>query len=126
MGSVLVVDDDAALRTTLAELLGYEGYDVAQAVDGRTALQWILCNSSSRQPCTVLLDLMMPGMSGEALLEVLREFDVLRDLDVILISAKSLAKVPAGAVAMLSKPFALDDLLDAVAASQTGAPTRPG
>jgi CheY-like chemotaxis protein len=58
---VLIVDDDAAIRETLARLAEDAGYDVLTAQDGITALKVL---QTSARPLVVLLDVMMPGMSG--------------------------------------------------------------
>lgn len=63
--SILVVDDDAAIREIIAETLGDEGYTVLQASDGAQALDIL---RRSAEPLVVLLDLMMPGMSGKDVL----------------------------------------------------------
>jgi len=60
-GSVLIVEDDEAIRETLADILQYEGYVVSTACDGRDAL---LRLHSGATPGLILLDLMMPRMNG--------------------------------------------------------------
>ena len=63
--SVLLVDDDVAIREALAEVLVDEGFAVHQAVNGREALDWLHHDGSNgSRPCVVLLDLMMPVMDG--------------------------------------------------------------
>jgi CheY-like chemotaxis protein len=59
--NVLVVDDDPDLRTTMQLSLEYYGYGVVTARDGREALAKLRDGAS---PCVILLDMMMPGMSG--------------------------------------------------------------
>jgi CheY-like chemotaxis protein len=58
---ILVVDDDSAIRETMAEILEAEGYKVACATNGAEALAYL---QREALPCLVLLDLMMPVMSG--------------------------------------------------------------
>src|SRR5512142_790012 len=67
---VLVVDDDAAMRSLLGTLLGSHGMSVDFAPDGDTALALIARHTYS----VVLLDLLMPGTDGFAVLEKLNEF----------------------------------------------------
>ena len=64
--TVLVVDDDAAIRELIVETLGDEGYTVLQAPDGARALDIL---RRSAEPLVVLLDLMMPRMSGKDVLQ---------------------------------------------------------
>ena len=106
---VLVVDDDAPLTELLRHALRLEGYDVEIALDGETALA--LC--AKLPPDLVILDLMMPGMDGFAVLEQLRQTST---VPVIVLSAKRTAAVKTralneGADDYLAKPFDLEELL---------------
>jgi DNA-binding response OmpR family regulator len=65
MATILIVDDDAALRQAIATALDDLGHQAHQAADGEAALAWL----SHNQVDAVLLDLRMPGMDG---MEVLR------------------------------------------------------
>lgn len=58
---VLVVEDDREQRETLCAMLDFEGFDHAEAANGREALDYL---ENSRAPCVVLLDLDMPVMNG--------------------------------------------------------------
>ena len=58
----LVVDDDPDIREALAGILADEGYQVTACADGAQALAHL--GAGSDPPCLILLDLMMPGMSG--------------------------------------------------------------
>jgi len=64
--TILIVDDDAAIRELIAETLNDEGYSVMQAPDGARALDIL---RRSAEPLVVLLDLMMPRMSGKDVLQ---------------------------------------------------------
>ena len=107
---VLVVDDDASIRESLADLLGDEGYRVATAANGAEALS-LLRPPARLRPCVILLDLMMPVMNGQ-------EFyaEQQRDPALAVISAdKNLAsKVPGLNGQFLAKPVGLDAVLDAL------------
>jgi CheY-like chemotaxis protein len=109
---VLVVEDDADLRAAVAEILEGEGFEVHVAENGRDALDEL--GHMGRQPCLVLLDLMMPVMDGFAFMERFRADPALRQVPVVVFSA-SLKDPPEGATAMLRKPFEIPALLDAVA-----------
>lgn len=108
---VLVVEDDPDIREVLEEMLDAGGHRVLTASNGREALA-VLDQVAS--PCLVLLDLMMPVMSGFAFLE---ELDRRPDRDrvhVLLISANAqVAQVAKGngVVGFVKKPFDLDDVL---------------
>jgi CheY-like chemotaxis protein len=106
--TVLVVDDDDAIREIMAEILRDEGYDVVCAGNGAQAL-----NELRKEPehtDLMLLDLMMPVMSGWELLEELQASSPLSRIPVIVVSAMTAP----GAWAHLSKPIDLDRLLAAV------------
>ncbi len=64
--TILIVDDDAAIRELIAETLSDEGYNIVQAPDGARALDIL---RASAEPLVVLLDLMVPGMSGKDVLQ---------------------------------------------------------
>jgi CheY-like chemotaxis protein len=111
---VLVVDDDALIRDTIATALSDEGYAVRVAADGRAALdtldEWL--------PDLIVLDLMMPVMDGQAFRAAQRTSNTAADIPVIVLSAAHNVQARAasiGAVAVFPKPFDLGTLLDAVA-----------
>ena len=68
MTTILIVDDDRALRRALATALGDLGHEAAEAADGEAALAWL----SRHQADAVLLDLRMPGMDGMDVLRRIR------------------------------------------------------
>ena len=82
--SVLIVDDDSAVRTALKELFETEGYTVVLAANGRAALNRLM---EGFRPNVVLLDLMMPVMDGwDFRTQQLRE-PALKDIPVFIITA---------------------------------------
>jgi len=109
---ILVVDDDSGIRRLLATYLRRQGFQAIEARNGREALDFMRAGKAD----LVLLDLMMPEVSG---LEVLRERAAdpsLRQIPVILISANSRSEIAAAVLgndvrAVLTKPFDLDALL---------------
>jgi two-component system cell cycle response regulator len=109
---VLVVDDDPGIRFYLRDLLERMGsMEVAEAVDGQSGLQAV----RDFHPDLVLLDLMMPGMTGIEVCRRLRADESLRDVPVIVLSAASdneqmLAAIDAGAEDFLPKPIASAEL----------------
>lgn len=112
---ILVVDDDDAIRETLGGVLSSEGYDVALAENGQRALDFV---RDGERPDLVLLDLMMPVMSGWEFLEVADADDKLRSIPILIVSAMAAPLacqgVKGGVRMCFSKPIDLDALLDAV------------
>src|SRR4051794_20026068 len=78
--AVLIVDDNNALRETLAELLEGTGYGVACAANGRQALDYL---RTGGLPGLILLDVRMPVMNGWKLLKVLEADPALRRIPVV-------------------------------------------
>lgn len=113
--SILVVEDDSAIRTMLVEVLEDEGYPVAEASDGAEALTYL--EQSPQRPCLIVLDLMMPRMNGWQFREIQREDPALSDIPVILLSARpdmSQHMATIGADAYIPKPVDLDMLIEVV------------
>ena len=124
---ILVVDDNADMRTYVAELLG-QHWEVEAASDGDMALARIRATA----PGLVVSDVMMPGMDGFALLRELRASPTTRHIPVILVSARAgeeavVDGLEAGADDYLLKPFSARELVTRVRAlfeamrSRTGA-----
>ncbi len=107
---VLLVDDDARVRTTLGDALVEAGYAVRRASSGPEALELI----RAEQPDIVLSDVRMPSLDGLELLALLRER--VRETDVVLMTAFDdmptvVAAMRSGAAEFLVKPIDLDNLL---------------
>jgi DNA-binding response OmpR family regulator len=113
-GRVLVVDDDALIRETLATALGDEGYAVRVASNGRAALMTI----GTWRPDVIVLDLMMPVMDGSDFRAAQRAVAETAQIPVIVLSATHEVHGRAaglGAAAVFAKPFDLGALLDVIA-----------
>ena len=109
---ILVVDDDPAIRVTIAEILTLEGYQVEMAGDGREALAVV----ERSLPALVLLDMRMPGMDGWGFARALRDRGV--SLPILVMTAAQDARrwaAEIGADDYLAKPFDIMDLIDSVA-----------
>jgi CheY-like chemotaxis protein len=110
---ILLVEDDTAIRETIAELLCDEGYRVTSAANGAEALELL---EASDAPSLILLDLMMPVMNGWELQRALHRDPRLSSIPVVVISASRDAepRLPTDAAAFLAKPFDAGRLLDTV------------
>jgi DNA-binding response OmpR family regulator len=103
---ILIIDDDIHIGNMLEEVLTSEGYRVSRSYSGTEAL-WVL---SSYKPDLVLLDLMLPGLSGEDVLPKIK------GMPVIVVSAKvdvndKVDLLLGGAVDYVTKPFDIKELL---------------
>lgn len=106
MKTILIVDDDVYIGNMLEELLTKENYAVGRAYSGTEALMYL----SSRRPDLILLDLMLPGLSGEELLPLIK------GIPVIVVSAKAevsdkVSLLLGGAADYVTKPFDTSELL---------------
>jgi CheY-like chemotaxis protein len=116
---ILVVDDNDALRENLAEALQLEGYPVVMASDGPGAL---LRLAEDPPPTVVLLDLMLPGMSGSDVLSRIRADARLAHVKVVITTGASHSAARATpADAVLMKPFGVAELLAALRKVGVGA-----
>jgi CheY-like chemotaxis protein len=111
--TVLIVDDDPAIRKMLIEMLSLEGIETETAVNGREALDML----EQSGPRVVLLDLLMPELDGRGVMEELRgKPDERAKHRVILMSAWNRLE-PARDLepdGMLAKPFTLSQLLSVI------------
>lgn len=110
MASILIIDDEAAIRKTLTEILGYEGYKIDEASDGEEGLK----KFREKNYDVVLCDVKMPKMDGIEFLEKAREVN--SDTPVIIISGHgnidtAVEAVKKGAFDYISKPPDLNRML---------------
>jgi len=116
---VVVVDDNQALRENLVECLEAEGHLVSQAADGPEALALL---ARAERPDVVVLDLVMPGLSGREVAAALRRTPALHDLRLVLMTGRDATGAGWPEFdAVLEKPFGLDRLLAAVSAGPVDA-----
>ena len=87
-GDVLVVDDDEGTRDRLRTMLTRAGWSVQVAADGRAALQHV----AAARPAVILLDLMMPGMDGFAVLKELRNSSDWAGIPVVVVTAMDMTR----------------------------------
>ena len=112
---ILVVEDEEHLATGIKYNLIAEGYRVTTVGDGPSALK--ILNDNPEGIDLVILDLMLPGMSGYAVCEALRAFDM--DTPVLILTARTLTEdrtrgFDVGANQYLTKPFDLDEFISRV------------
>jgi two-component system OmpR family response regulator len=108
--NVLVVDDEAVLAEMVSMALRYEGWNIATAGDGAAALE----SARSQRPDVVVLDVMLPDMSGLDVLRKLREETP--QLPVLLLTAKDavedrIAGLTAGGDDYVTNPFSLEEVV---------------
>lgn len=112
MRKILIVDDDASVRSLVRDVLEIEGYDVDVAEDGFAALRRI----EAVRPDCVVLDVMMPGMDGHAVLSRIRAADGGPSLPVVMLTAaaddqQAWQAWSGGVDYFLAKPFDPSELL---------------
>ena len=114
---ILVVDDEPDITALVAYHLAKAGYRVSTAANGTDALK----SAREERPDVVVLDLMLPGLSGYEVLQELRKRDETRDVGVILLTARReeadrISGLSLGADDYLTKPFSPHELALRVAA----------
>jgi DNA-binding response OmpR family regulator len=112
MPKILIVDDDVTMTTLMQALLMMEGHETTIVNDSTTAVDV----ASTVHPDVITLDLMMPGLTGFALCELLHQDARFADIPIMIVSARddqeSKAKAKAlGAKEYLTKPFGVDNFL---------------
>jgi CheY-like chemotaxis protein len=123
MATILVVDDDADIRTLIETVLEASGHEVTLAASGQEAL-----NKLKRRPFElVVLDIMMPTMSGYEVLEQIRAMPSRATTPVIVVTAKHdpsgvMREVRTGAVDHLAKPFLPEELEEVVERALSSTP----
>lgn len=108
--NVLVVDDEAVLAEMVSMVLRYEGWNIATASDGASAI----AAARNQRPDVVVLDVMLPDMSGLDVLHKLREENP--QLPVLLLTAKDavedrIAGLTAGGDDYVTKPFSIEEVV---------------
>lgn len=115
----LVVEDDDGIRFLTSQILRRQGFAVDEAVNGRLALPLL----AGREYDVILMDLAMPEMNGLDVLQHMQETmpALLRRVIVITASLHLLRRgLPDGVCRVLTKPFELDELVDAITACMNG------
>jgi DNA-binding NtrC family response regulator len=115
MGTILLIDDEAIIRTAVAEYLELTGYSVLVAEDGEEGLE--IFQKEWPQLALVLLDVSLPNMSGTEVLAHIRELTA--DMPIIILSGLNETDVLAEMgkfqpFTFMKKPFRLDQLIVAI------------
>jgi CheY-like chemotaxis protein len=106
MAKILIVDDESAIRFLITAVLEDEGYELFEAADGREAVTLL----ADVQPDLIILDVMMPGITGYELCAKLKQEPTTREIVIIMLTAKGQERdrrhsEQAGADYYLRKPF---------------------
>jgi len=110
--TILVVEDDPDIAESLCDVLHGEGFEVATAFNGREGLERL---REIGRPCLILLDVMMPVMSGGEFLAALRKDGAFASIPVVIVSAwtNESAQLRAESQGFVKKPISIDALLEA-------------
>lgn len=116
-GNILVIDDDETITTLLRGILEWAGYQVRVAGNAAEANQYIWDD----KPALIILDVMMPFLSGEKVAAIYKSDEATRDIPILYASAKSESELrelvaQTGACGYLQKPFGASKVVAAVRA----------
>jgi two-component system response regulator VicR len=109
--TILLVEDDGEIRDIIGDLLERDGYDVIPAGNGKQAIDYLAARQEL--PALILLDLMMPIVSGWEFLRAISQDPRTASIPVVVITAVR-GDRPHGVAAVLKKPFGVDDIVAAV------------
>ena len=117
MSRVLVIDDETVVGTILRYAFDVDGHQTVVAGDGSTGIEM----ARSEHPDVIVLDLMMPDVTGYDVLEVLRHDDETKELPIVVLTAVTMQRerercLSKGADAVLIKPFDPREVAQAVGA----------
>lgn len=115
MTTLLVIDDDADVRTALQDVLEEDAFHVVSTDNAKTALNML---EKGFRPDAILLDMMMPEMNGREFLQAKSKVEGAESIPVVIISCanahfarSAAAEAPDGVVLLLQKPFSAESLL---------------
>lgn len=130
--SVLLAEDDADLRALLADTLRSEGLSVTECPNGLALVEMLVSRLEQGEPRfdLVVSDVRMPGVTGLSVLEGLSDWEELRNLPMILITAFGDPRLHAlarkfGALSLLEKPFEMTTLIHVVRSVIDGTESEP-
>jgi len=111
MKNILIVEDDESIRKMLASVLEIEGYSVAAASNGKQGMELL---ERGNLPDIILLDMMMPVMSGWDFLDFMRSNAMTAQIPIVVVSAYSEIAKSVRPHAVVPKPVQLKSLLKAI------------
>ena len=118
---IVVIEDDADLREAICLMLRYEGHEVSGFSNGKEAIRRL---EDGLHADVILLDLMMPIMTGWEFCEYRAGSTRLSSVPVIIVTARQVAARPVGVYDVLLKPFGPDELQEAIGRVLTASDTR--
>lgn len=126
MAKILIAEDEKQIADMIAFKLTNAGHQIIRAHDGEQAVTM----ATREQPALILLDAMMPGLSGFEVLRRLKRDHVLKDIPVIMVTAKGherdvLSGLSGGAIDYIVKPFSLKELAARVELALRREPPAP-
>jgi two-component system response regulator MprA len=113
MFEIYVIEDDQDVSESMRETLEDAGFQVTQAPDALTALARL---RSGYRPAAMIVDVMMPQMTGTELLRLCRQEAGLAGIPAVVVSASTPVGLDARQARFVAKPFSVDELLDALLA----------
>ena len=120
---IVVIEDDADLREAICLMLRYDGHEVSGFSNGKEAIRRL---EDGLQADVILLDLMMPIMTGWEFCEYRAATTALARVPVIVITARRSVTPPPGVNDMLLKPFDADELYGAITRVLAASPVTDG
>ena len=114
--TILVVEDDEDLRGLFRIALSMEGYNVVEAGDGMEALRWI----DHSPPDLVILDLLLPRVSGLVVQQEIAAQAVTRQIPIVVITGSTMPLDGLDVACVLRKPISPDRLIDTVRSCLAG------
>jgi CheY-like chemotaxis protein len=108
--TILIVEDDEELRHLFRTALALAGYDVIEAGDGLEALRWI----DQAPPDLVILDLLLPRISGLAVQQEIAAQAVTRQIPIVVVTGSTMSAKDLDVACFLRKPVSPDRLIETV------------
>ena len=127
MAKILIAEDEKDIRELIVFSLTFAGFQVISAVDGKDALEKAM--ALEVKPDLIIMDVRMPRMTGYEACMKMKEIDELKDVPVIILSAKGQESeiqtgLKSGADEYIIKPFAPDELIKRVTAIINRSPEK--